>query len=285
MPKSGFATIIGRSNVGKSTLINNLVGQKIAITTWKPQTTRKPVQGILTTDEGQIVFVDTPGIMQKARDPLTQALLRFVKTSLKDIEVILYVVDPTRPIGNEEKQVMQLMQDIQVPKLLVINKIDDKKAREYIDMYRDLEDKFDGMVEVSAMKGSNVNRIVEWVMDKMPEGEMMYPVHQKSSQPVEELVAEIVREKLFLRLRKEIPYSVHVEVEEIERRKNGTMYIKAKVSTLSERYKKMIIGKGGVGIKEIGLSSRKELEAMTNEKIFLDLHVETDTRWVERLDA
>ncbi|MDA0207816.1 MAG: GTPase Era [bacterium] len=284
MPKSGFATIIGRSNVGKSTLINSIVGQKIAITTWKPQTTRRPIQGILTNDHGQIVFVDTPGIMQKARDPLTQALLRFVKMALKDIEVILYVVDPTRPIGNEEKQVMQLIQDIQVPKLLVINKIDDIAARQYIDMYRDLEEKFDGMIEVSAIKGSNVNRIVDWVMEKIPEGEMMYPHHQKSSQPVEELVAEIIREKLFLRLRKEVPYSVHVEVEEIDRRKNGTMYVKAKIMTLSERYKNMIIGKGGVGVKEVGLSSRKELEAMTNEKIFLDLHVETDTRWVERLD-
>ena len=146
--KSGFAVLVGRSNVGKSTLINNLVGTKVAITTPKPQTTRRPVQGVLTRPEGQVVFVDTPGVMQKAKDQLTKKLLSFVRESLKDIDVLLYVVDPTREIGNEEKQTLKMVEALTQPKLLVINKIDDPRAKLFIDTYRDLsESQFDGYVE------------------------------------------------------------------------------------------------------------------------------------------
>ncbi len=284
MKKSGFAVLIGRSNVGKSTLLNSLVGTKVAITTPKPQTTRRPIQGVLTTEKGQVVFVDTPGIMQKAKDELTKKLLTYVAQSLEDIDVIIYVADPTRPIGNEEKQAMKMIEALPQPKLFVINKTDKRESRKYIDTYRDLADQdiFDTLLEVSAMRGSNLDRVKRWIFDHLQEGEFMYPEHDVSNISKEEQVAELIREKLFLRLRQEVPYSTHVEVEEFKKRKDGTMYVKATIYTTDERYKSMIIGKGGRGISEIGRSTRNELEAVTEKKFYLDLNVEVDSHWVKK---
>lgn len=284
--KSGFAVMIGRSNVGKSTLLNALVGTKVAITTPKPQTTRRPVQGALTTDDGQVVFIDTPGIMQKAKDPLTKKLLAWTQESLKDVDVILYVADATRSIGNEEKQVLQIIRDLEQPKLLVVNKTDDRKSAQYIDFYRDLFDNesFDGMVEVSALRGSNLDLVKEWIFEHLEEGEQMYPEYQVSNISKEEQIAEIIREKLFLRLRQEVPYSTHVHVDEIEQRENGTLYISATIYTTDDRYKRMIIGQKGRGVKEIGQSSRRELTTMSDKKIYLELNVEVDPHWIGRLD-
>ncbi len=281
--KSGFAVLVGRSNVGKSTLVNNLVGTKVAITTPKPQTTRRPIQGVLTRPDGQVVFVDTPGVMQKAKDQLTKKLLDFVKESLKDIDVLLYVVDPTREIGNEEKQTLKMVEALKLPKIMVINKIDDPRSKAFIDMYRDLgEAQFDATVEVSAIKGSNTNLLKDWIFEHLPEGELYYPEHAVSNITKEEQLAEIIREKLFLRLRQEVPYSVHVVVDEIATRKDGTLYVKARVLTTQERYKRMIIGQGGRGIKEIGQSTRRELQTITDKKVYLDLSVEVDPHWIER---
>lgn len=284
--KSGFAVMIGRSNVGKSTLMNALIGTKVAITTPKPQTTRRPIQGALTSDEGQVVFIDTPGIMQKAKDPLTKKLLRWTEDSLKEIDVILYIADATRSIGNEEKQALQMIRDLKQPKLLVINKIDDRRSKDYIDFYRDLfeAEDFDAMVEVSAKRGSNLDLLKSWIFNQLPEGEFMYPDHQVSNITKEEQIAEIIREKLFLRLRQEVPYSTHVRVDEIEERKSGTLYIAATIMTTDERYKRMIIGAGGRGVKEIGQSTRRELETITGKKIYLELNVQVDVHWVERMD-
>ncbi len=282
--KTGFAVLIGRSNVGKSTLLNSLVGSKVAITTPKPQTTRRPVQGVLTQGHSQAIFVDTPGILQKAKDELTEKLTSYVKNSLDGIDMILYVVDPTREIGNEERSTLRLIQDINKPKLLVINKIDDKKSNKYIDFYRDLgeDEMFDGFVEVSAIRRSNLDILERWIMDHLPEGQWMYPEGQMTNMRPEEQVAEIIREKLFLRLRQEVPYSTHVEVDAIEQRKSGSMYISARILTTDDRYNSLIIGAGGQGIKEIGQSSRKELTAISNQKVFLDLKVETDQHWIHR---
>lgn len=274
--------MIGRSNVGKSTLLNALVGSKVAITTPKPQTTRRPVQGIVTEERGQIVFVDTPGVMQVARDALTKRLLQYVKESLRDVDVILYVVDPTRAIGNEEHQALKLIEHIVAPKFLVINKIDELVIP-FLDTYRDLGSKFDAVFEVSALRGSNLKPLKDAIFDRLPEGEFFYPEHQFSNMPHEQWVAELIREKLFLRLRQEVPYAVHVEVETIEERPNDMTYIAATVYTNQDRYKNMIIGSGGHGIKEVGQSVRKELEGVTQRKIYLDLHVEFDPDWVRRM--
>ncbi len=279
-----MVAIVGRSNVGKSTLINTMVGTKVAITTPKPQTTRRPIQGIITREEGQIVFVDTPGIMQKARDMLTNKLNAYAKDSLRDVNAVLYVVDPTRPIGDEEKQAFRLVEKITIPKLLVINKIDDKASKNFIDYYRDLGSKFDAYVEVSAMTSKNTDLIEKWIWEQMPEGEFLYPEFQLTSMGNEEWLAELIREKLFLRLREEVPYSTHVEVNSLDIQDNGTVFVDATIYTHSERYKPMIIGAGGRGIKEIGQSTRRELEAVTGKKYFLQLQVAVDPRWVERME-
>ncbi len=283
--KSGFAVLIGRSNVGKSTLLNTLVGTKVAITTPKPQTTRFPIQGVVHDPRGQIVFVDTPGVMQKAKDELTKKLLDSVRKSLNDIDVLIYVVDPTREIGNEEKQTLKMIEAIDKPKLLVVNKVDKRSAKRNIDFYRDLLDEhFDASIELSALKGSNIDILKDWIFEHLPEGDEYYEQTQISNISQKERIAELIREKLFLRLRQEVPYTVHVDVHEIEERKNGVVYIRASVLTTEERYKRMIIGKGARGIKEINQSTRNELEAVTGKKIYLDLEVKVDPHWVERFN-
>ena len=275
--------MIGRSNVGKSTLMNSIIGSKIAITTPKPQTTRLPIQGILTRGESQIVFVDTPGVLKGAKDALSKKLLSAVKESLEDVDVIVYVVDPTRQIGQEEREVMRLVESIDKPSILVINKMD-LERKPYLDFYRDLSENYDETVELSALKGTHVGTLIEKLQDIVPEGEFYYPEHQLTNMPNKYWMAELIREKLFLRLRQELPYSTHVEVTEMEERENGMMYIKAKVFTTTDRYKRMIIGAGGRGIKEIGQSVRKELEAVMQAKIFIDLRVEVDPHWMQRFE-
>lgn len=284
MKKSGIVAIVGRSNVGKSTLINTLVGTKVAITTPKPQTTRRPVQGIITRHEGQVVFVDTPGIMQKSRDTLTKKLNAYAKDSLRDVQAVMYIADPTRAIGDEEKQALRMIENVTVPRLLVINKIDDRASKNFIDFYRDLAPQFTNYVEVSALTSKNTDLIEKWIWEHMPEGEFFYPEFQMTNMGNNEWLAELIREKLFLRLREEVPYSTHVEVNEIQEQENGVVFVDATIFTHSERYKPMIIGRRGQGIKEIGQSTRRELETVTGKKYFLQLQVEVDPRWVERME-
>jgi GTP-binding protein Era len=282
MKKSGFAVMIGRSNVGKSTLMNSIIGSKIAITTPKPQTTRLPIQGIITRPQGQVVFVDTPGVLKGAKDTLSKKLSEAVRASLNDVDVVLYVVDPTREIGQEEREVMRMVENLEIPKILVINKIDLQK-KPYIDFYRDLSENFTDTIEVSALRGTHVKGLLEKIFEYLPEGDYFYPEHQLTNMPNKYWLAELVREKLFLRLRQELPYTVHVEVEEAEQRDNGTMYVKAKVFTTEERYKRMIIGAGGRGIKEIGQSVRKELQTVLDQNVYVDLRVEVDPHWMLRI--
>ncbi len=283
MKKSGFAVLIGRSNVGKSTLMNTIIGSKIAITTPKPQTTRLPVQGILTTEESQIVFVDTPGVLKGEKDALSKALARSVKEALEEVDVVAYVVDPTREIGQEERSVINLLKDMSVPKILVINKIDIPN-KPFLEFYQDLAEDFDHKVELSALKGTHVGQLKEIITELMPEGDFYYPEHQLTNMPNTFWLAELIREKLYLRLRQEVPYSTHVEVHEVEQRENGMQYIRATVFTNDNRYKSMIIGKQGRGIKEIGQAVRKELELVMQSKVFIDLQVEVDPHWMLRFE-
>ncbi len=285
MPKSGFAVLIGRSNVGKSTLLNALVGSKIAVTSPKPQTTRLPIHGILTRDEGQIVFVDTSGVFKKKKDALTKHLNESIKQSLQEIQVIGHVVDPTREIGEEEREVQRLIKTVNAKRVLIINKIDETK-KPFIDFYRDLgENGYEGMVEVSALRGTHIEALIKLFFSLLPEGEPYYPRHQMTNMRNEIWFAELIREKLYLRLRQELPYTIHVEVTEFDERENGMVYIAATIFTTQDRYQRMIIGKKGRGIKEIGQSARKELEQVMSRKVFLDLTVEVDPHWLTRLHA
>ncbi len=275
--------IVGRSNNGKSTLVNTLVGSKVAITTPKPQTTRRPIQGIISHERGQAVLIDCPGFMQKARDPLTQKLTGWIKETLREIDAVIYVADPTRRIGDEEKASLRMVEHIDKPKLLVINKIDDPMSKHNIDFYRDIAKSFDAYVEASGLTSKNTDLITRWIFDTLPEGEYSYPEFQLTNLSNDEWVAELIREKLFLRLREELPYSTHVEVKEMKEQDNGTVYVQAVVYTNQDRYKRMIIGAGARGIKEIGQSTRRELEAVTGKKYYLELSVEVDGHWLERL--
>lgn len=279
MFKTGTVALIGRPNTGKSTLLNNLVGQKVSITSPKPQTTQKMIYGVYEDPRGQIIFVDTPGVFAKVKDQRGRAANQESEKILKrDVDAVVYLIDHTRERGVEENRVLGMLRKVEKPKILVINKMDIRKPS-YIEQYRFLEDEFDHVLEVSALKGKNLNQIADTLFEYLPEGEKqvdladmpLAALNMNSQQYVE----EIIREKAFLRLRREVPYKVRIVVDEITERPNGNLYIKARLFTL-ERYKKMIIGAGGAKIKEIGWMSRKELEVATGKKVYLELTVEVE---------
>lgn len=283
--KAGFVVLVGRSNTGKSTLLNTLIGTKIAITTPKPQTTRQSIQGVYHAPEGQIVFVDTPGIFQKRADRVTAKLNQAAKSALQGVDLLLYVVDPTRAIGDEEERVMKLVKASGVTTLLVINKIDEP-AR-YLEDYRALAPDFAGRVEISALRGTHLKTLIKEIFDRLPVGEPLYPEYQITNIDNRLWYAELIREKVFLLLHQEVPYGAAVEVDEIETHKGRggeeTLYVKARILTDNDQHKKMIIGAGGQKIKQIGSMVRRELEQINEKKVFLDLEVTVDPHWPERL--
>lgn len=273
--KVGTVALIGRPNVGKSTLINNLVGQKVAITSPKPQTTQFPIYAVYEDEYAQIVFVDTPGVFGRASTPQMKSVNRESEKILnEEIDVVLYIIDPTRPRGMEENKVLGNLRKINRPKILVINKID-KKEPDFRAQYKFLEDEVDEVVEVSAIKGSNLSVLVNAILKYLRPGKK---VIDRESMPVAAMnmtsntyIEEIIREKAFLTLRRELPYQIRVVLDSVTEKKDITV-IKAHIVTL-DRYKKMIIGAGGQKIKQIGMMARKEFEVSTGKKIFLDLQV------------
>ncbi|MBI5729471.1 MAG: GTPase Era [Candidatus Magasanikbacteria bacterium] len=281
--KSGIITLVGRSNVGKSTLLNTLVGTKIAAVTDKPQTTRNVIHGVLNHPRGQAVFVDTPGVFKEHHNHLTAQLTESVNESLREIDLAIYVVDPTRSIGAEERAVMAMLRRLTIPKILVINKSElPESEKEFIEDYRAMAPDFAAVFELSALHHRHVEPLIEKVFDLLPAGEPLYPENQLTNVDKKFWTAEIIREKIFLALRKEVPYTTHVEVLEMEE-KPKIFVIKAVIYTYDRRYKQMIIGAGGRAIKEIGIAARKELEQATGKKVFLELEVETDKHWMERV--
>lgn len=278
--KSGFAVLIGRSNVGKSTLLNSLVGTKVAIVTPKPQTTRHTIHGIYHDDRGQIVFVDTPGYFKKPKDILTKKLTKTVLKSFEGIDIIIYVVDPTRGIGEEEKAIIAILEKINLPKILAINKTDlPKEKMTYLVDFENLKG-FDNMLEISALNNTHLKDLINIIFDNLPEQERFYPEGQFTNVENKFWFAELIREKAFIALKQEIPYNVNVEVENIEQ-KGNLLKISAKILTSERRHKAMIIGKGGQMLKRIGMKARKEIEQVTDMKVYLDIDVEVE-RWQER---
>ena len=280
--KSGFAVLLGRSNVGKSTLLNATVGTKVAITSPKPQTTRQMIHGVLHDERGQIVFVDTPGIFEKSKNRLTERLNRTAREALRDIDVVIYVADPTRPIGNEEHIVLRLLEKVPAAKIMAINKTD-LRDLPFMTSYEAEAHLFDQVLKISAHRGRGLKPLIDAVFNYLPIREPIYPEYQLSNIEHRFWVAELIREKVMIQLHEEIPYSATVEVRELDRRPNGIIYIQAAILTDSERYRGMIIGRGGQKIKEIGMAARKELSQILNAKVFLDLEVETDEHWPDRL--
>lgn len=274
--------LAGRSNVGKSTLLNTLVGSKVAIMSPKPQTTRHPVRGVLHDERGQIVFVDTPGLFLGKKDAVSKRLNELVKESLEGIDAIVYVVDPTRAPGNEEERMQAILKATDIPIILAVNKKDlPKKQKPYLDEARAIDVGQVGSAEVSAKTHANLNLVVDKLFEILPEGEPFYPDLQITDMKHKEWLEELIREKCFIALNQELPYSIKVVVDEIEK-ENGRNTIEATIYTTEERYKGMIIGKGGRMLKEIGIAARKELEAVTGDRMYLDLRVKVDPKWPQR---
>ncbi len=282
--KSGFVTLVGRSNVGKSTLLNALIGTKVAIVTPKPQTTREPVRGIFSEARGQLVFVDTPGVFLGKRDLLSKHLNTLVDTQLEGIDAIVYVVDPAREPGPEEELIQQKLRALTTPIVLVINKSDlTETQRPFLQVAREIDVGQLSTLEISALRGTDVNRLVDTLFALMPEGEAHYPKEQRTDLTHPRWLAELIREKCFVHLREEVPYSIHVEVQQLEERNPELMYAAAMVYTSDERYKRMIIGAGGSMLKTIGSEVRKEWQASTNRRLYLDLQVVVDPKWMMRV--
>ncbi len=282
--KSGVVCLIGRPNVGKSTLLNKLLGHKVSITSPKPQTTRFPIQAVYEDERGQILFVDTPGIFGKVKDQMAKTINKTAEDSLQEVDLVIYMVDHTRERDFEENKALGIVRKVNAPKLLVINKID-VKTPTHIVQYKFMEEEFDRVIEISALEEKHLPILVNAIFDYLPEREAIVDT-ETLSQPALNLdskmfVAEIIREKAFLNLRKEVPYKITAVVDEITERDSGSLFVKARILATEERYQAMVIGKGGSMIKEISMASRKELERATNKKVFLDLTVVTDPHWME----
>jgi len=284
--------LVGRPNVGKSTFVNNLIGQKVAITSPKPQTTRFPIRAVYEDSRGQLIFIDTPGIYGKTKDLLSKRINeRTLRTLNEEIDLAIYMVDHTRRRDFEEARVLGLVRKIKKPKILVINKVDDQK-KSFLPQYKFLEDEFDNIFQISALHKQHLKPLVDKIFELIPTaspsaealgdksevGKLVYPILNIDSKI---FISELIREKVFLMMGEEIPYFATAIVDEIIERNDKLTYIKARILTTNDRYKKMLIGAGGRRIKEIGSYARKEIALAINKKVYLDLKVETDPHWQE----
>lgn len=279
--KSGFVAIIGRPNVGKSTLMNHLIGQKIAITSKKPQTTRNKIQTVYTCEDGQIIFLDTPGI-HKAKNKLGEYMVNVAEQTLKDVDVILWLVEPTTYIGAGEKHIAEQLQKTSLPVILVINKVDTVKKEailQVIDNYRKLYD-FAEIIPASALRGQNTKDIVNSLFKYMPYGPMFYDEDTVTDQPQRQIVAEIIREKALHALDEEIPHGIAVTIEKMRERK-GQHIVDIEATIICERdsHKGIIIGKQGSMLKKIGSNARFEIEKMLEERVNLKIWVKVKKDW------
>ena len=277
--KSGFVTLIGRPNVGKSTLMNHLIGQKIAITSNKPQTTRNRIQTVLTTEEGQIVFVDTPGI-HKAKNKLGEYMVNVAKKTLNEVDVVLWLVEPTTFIGAGEQHIASQLKKVKTPVVLVINKIDSVKREEVflaIAAYKDIYD-FAEIVPVSARNGNNTDELIQVVMKYLPYGPQFYDEDTVTDQPERQIVAELIREKALHCLQDEIPHGIAVAIDSMKTNKK-VMHIDATIICERDSHKGIIIGKQGNMLKKIGSTARFEIEKMLECQVNLKLWVKVKKDW------
>ena len=277
--KSGFVTLIGRPNVGKSTLMNYLIGQKIAITSNKPQTTRNRIQTVLTTDEGQIIFVDTPGI-HKAKNKLGEYMVNVAERTLNEVDAVLWLVEPTTFIGAGEKHIADQLKKVTTPVILVINKVDSVKKEEVlasIAAYQDIYD-FAAIVPVSARSGENTKELLKVVFQYLPYGPQFYDEDTITDQPERQIVAELIREKALHCLNEEIPHGIAVVIDSMKK-KGKVMHIDATIICERDSHKGIIIGKQGNMLKKIGSTARYEIEKMLGMQANLKLWVKVKKDW------
>ncbi len=277
--KAGFVTLIGRPNVGKSTLMNRLIGQKIAITSNKPQTTRNRIQTVLTRPEGQIVFLDTPGI-HKAKNKLGDYMVNLAERTMEEVDVILWLVEPTNYIGAGERHIIEQLKKTKTPIILVMNKTDTVKKEEifpFLETYRRELD-FQEVVPVSALKGNNTDELVRCIFKYLPYGPAFYDEDTVTDQPMRQIVAELVREKALGLLQDEIPHGVAVIIESMKER-GKICHIEATIVCERESHKGIIIGKGGGMLKKIGSAARPEIEELLEMQVNLQLWVKVKKDW------
>lgn len=279
--KSGFATLIGRPNVGKSTLMNRLIGQKIAITSSKPQTTRNRIQTVYTDDRGQIVFLDTPGI-NKAKNKLGDYMLQAAERTLNEVDVVLWLVEPTTFIGGGERYIVEQLSKVKTPIILVINKIDtveEKEILEAISTYKDVLE-FAEIIPVSALKGRNTQDVIDTIFQYLDEGPMYYDADTVTDQPERQICAELIREKALRCLSQEIPHGIAVVIDSMKERRHGHIIdIDATVICEKDSHKGIIIGKKGAMLKKIGSQARTEMENLLDTKVNLQLWVKVKKDW------
>lgn len=279
--KSGFVTMVGRPNVGKSTLINGLIGEKIAIISDKPQTTRNKIQCVLTEKDYQIVFLDTPGI-HKPKHKLGEYMVETATSTIREVDVIIFVVDESKEIGPGDNFIVEQLKDSKTPIILVINKVDklnSKEVNEIIANYGTMG-VFKEIVPMSAKTGENLDTLIKTIVQYLPEGPQYFPEDMITDQPERLLIAEIIREKILMNLREEIPHGVAVDIELIEKRPDKDMVnVNAVIYCERDSHKGMIIGKNGVMLKKIGEASRKDIEGLLGSKIYLQLWVKPKKDW------
>lgn len=281
--KSGFIAVIGRPNVGKSTLINSLIGQKIAIMSDKPQTTQNRILCILTEPDAQIVFLDTPGI-HKPKHKLGEYMVKAAEGTLKEVDAILFVVDATEKMGPGEYYILERLQATSKPVILVVNKLDLIEKEQVLPIISHYTDKypFVGVVPISAKEETNLDALIEEVEKYLPEGPQYYPEDMVTDQPERLIVAELVREKALQLTRDEVPHAIAVDVDEMKTRDNGDTYIRATIYVERDSQKGILIGAKGSMLKEIGRLARVDIEMLLGTRVFLDLWVKVKKDWRDR---
>ncbi|SER83206.1 GTPase Era [Psychrobacillus sp. OK032] len=281
--KSGFISIIGRPNVGKSTFLNRVIGQKIAIMSDKPQTTRNKVQGVLTLDDSQMIFIDTPGI-HKPKHKLGDFMLKVAKNTLREVDAILFMVNATEPRGKGDEFIIDMLENNETPVFLVINKIDQVHPEELISIIESYKDKYDfaEIVPISALQGNNVDRLLETIQKYLPEGPQYYPADQVTDHPERFIISELIREKVLHLTREEIPHSIAVVIDKIKKEEDtekDMIRVMATIIVERDSQKGIVIGKRGALLKEVGTRARHDIEMLLGTKVFLELWVKVQKDW------
>ncbi|WP_163970031.1 GTPase Era [Oceanobacillus halotolerans] len=278
--KSGFIAIIGRPNVGKSTFLNHVIGQKIAIMSDKAQTTRNKIQGVLTEDHAQMVFIDTPGI-HKPKHQLGDFMVKVAENTLNEVDAILFMINAKEGYGKGDQFILDRLKQVKRPVYLIINKIDlvhPDDLLPLIDQYKDKHD-FKEIVPISALEGNNVSHLLDVIREHLPEGPQYYPSDQVTDHPERFIITELIREKVLQLTREEIPHSIAVVLENMEEREKNAIFIQATIITERKTQKGILIGKQGSMLKNIGKSARKDIEALLGSKVYLELWVKVQKDW------
>jgi GTP-binding protein Era len=279
--KSGFVSIIGRPNVGKSTFLNRVIGQKIAIMSDKPQTTRNKIQGVYTQDDAQIVFIDTPGI-HKPKHKLGDFMMKVAQNTLKEVDLILFMINAKEGLGRGDEFIIEKLKDTSTPVYLVINKIDEVHPDELLpimETYKSLFN-FKEIIPISALQGNNVETLLEQIKQFLPEGPQYYPADQVTDHPERFIVSELIREKVLYLTREEVPHSIAVAIDSMKKRERGDIVdIQATIVVERDSQKGIVIGKQGKVLKEVGQKARMDIEALLGSKVFLELWVKVQKDW------